>query len=270
MHMKACGVITLLTDFGLSDPYAGIMKGVISSINQEARIIDITHQIKQGAVTHAAWLIQEFYPFFPKGTIHIAVVDPGVGSKRRAILIRTGDYFFVGPDNGIFWPIIKHHEEITIIHLTERRYFSGNISSTFHGRDIFAPVAAHLSLGTDPMSMGSPINNPAPIDIPEIEQTGKMIRGRVIRVDHFGNIITNIHRTLLEGLSGTSQKVIKIAGLKIMGISNTYSDVKKGELLALVGSSDFLEIAVNSGRPCDMIGITQEDIIGIEVKVVEP
>ena len=142
--MKAAGVVTLITDFGLSDPYVGIMKGVILTINPHASIVDISHQIKMGHITQAAYFLLESYRFFPKGTVHIAVVDPGVGGGRRPILLETQNHFFVGPDNGLFWPIITSHQQIKIIHLTERKYFLPDVSHTFHGRDVFAPVAAYL------------------------------------------------------------------------------------------------------------------------------
>jgi hypothetical protein len=251
--VNVSGVITLLTDFGLRDPYVGIMKGVILSINPDARIIDISHQTKPGSVYQAAGLIQEAYPFFPKGTIHVAVVDPGVGGDRRPILVKTKDHFFVGPDNGLFWPIIKTNHQTEIIHLTETKYFLSDISNTFHGRDIFAPVAAHVSLGEDPLEMGSVINNPVPLRLPTPEQKGNHLSGQVIRVDHFGNLITNIHKKDMEKLLGTKPPIIKVGKLIIRGVRSTYSEVNTGETLALIGSSGYLEIAVNQGRACDRI-----------------
>jgi len=142
--LNPSGIITLLTDFGLEGPYAAAMKGVILSIHPDARLIDISHQVKPGAIYQAALLLQETCPFFPRGTVHLAVVDPGVGSNRRALAVETEDRIFVGPDNGIFWPIISRAESAEIINLTESRYFLPEVSNTFHGRDIFAPVAAHL------------------------------------------------------------------------------------------------------------------------------
>jgi len=261
------GIITLLTDFGFGDPYAGIMKGVILSINPDARIIDISHQTKPGSVYQAAGLLQEAYPFFPKGTIHVAVVDPGVGGDRRPVLVKTKDHFFIGPDNGLFWPIIKTNHQAEIAHLTETKFFLSDISNTFHGRDIFAPVAAHVSLGVDPLKMGPVINNPVPLHLPTPEQKGNHLLGQVMRVDHFGNLITNIHIKDMEKLLGTEPPIIKIGKLIIKGVRNTYSEVNTGETLALIGSSGYLEIAVNQGRACDCIGITSVDIIGIEVYV---
>jgi hypothetical protein len=142
--MKISGIITLLTDFGLSDPYVAMMKGVILSINPDARLIDISHQVRVGSILQAGGLIRETYPFLPRGTVHMVVVDPGVGSNRRLIGLEAGGHFFVGPDNGIFWPLIKDHQGARIINLIETKFFLSSVSHTFHGRDIFAPAAAHL------------------------------------------------------------------------------------------------------------------------------
>jgi len=261
------GIITLTTDFGLNDPYVGIMKGVILSINPEARIIDISHTVKAGSIIHGAVLLQEAYTFFPKGTIHVSVVDPGVGGYRRPILLKTEKYLFVGPDNGLFWPIIKMHHRIETIHLTENKYFLTNISNTFHGRDIFAPVAAHLSLGVDPGKMGLVINDPMPLHLPTPKQKRNLLSGQVMRVDRFGNLITNIHKKDMEKFTGDEPPVIKIGKLIIKGVHNTYSEVNLGEALALIGSFGYLEISVNQGRACDCIGIKPEDIIGTKVEV---
>ena len=265
--VNVSSIITLLTDFGLRDPYVGIMKGVILSINPDAQIIDISHTVKAGSIIHGAGLLQETYTFFPKGTIHVVVVDPGVGGDRRPILIKTKDHLFIGPDNGLFWPIIKTNHQAEIIHLTDTKHFLSDISHTFHGRDIFAPVAAHVSLGVDPLKMGSVINDPVPLNFPSPKQKGDILSGQVMRVDRFGNLITNIHIKDIEGFVGIKRLIIKIGKLIIKGVRNTYSEVNAGKTLALIGSSGYLEIAVNQGRVCDCIGINPEDIIGIKVEV---
>jgi len=265
--MKCSDTITLTTDFGLSDPYVGIMKGVILSINPAARIIDVSHLIKAGSALQAAGIIQESYTFFPKGTVHVAVVDPGVGTERRLILLETEEYFFVGPDNGIFWPVITAHSEIKVIHLTENKYFLPDITHTFHGRDIFAPVAAHLSRGVDPQKMGRPMSDPVPLQMPRPQQTGEVLSGQIIRVDHFGNLITNIFQKDLERFSGAARPVIKIGDMVIEGVLKTYADASVGETLAMIGSSGLLEIAVNLGRACDHMGLHSEDIVGTKVEV---
>ena len=260
-------IITLLTDFGLRDPYVGIMKGVILSLNPDARIIDISHAVKAGSIIHGAGIIQETYIYFPEGTIHVVVVDPGVGSDRRPILVKTKDRFFIGPDNGLFWPVIKTNHHTEIIHLTDTRHFLPNISSTFHGRDIFAPVAGHVSLGVDPSKMGAVINDPVPLHFPSPEQKNDILSGQVMRVDRFGNLISNIHIKDIEGYSGIKPPIIETGRLSIRGLHNTYSEVGAGKVLALIGSAGCLEIAVNQGRACDLTGIKPEDTIGTKVDI---
>lgn len=265
--MMVSGIITLTTDFGLKDPYVAIMKGVILSINPEARIIDISHQVNAGSIIHAASLVEETCRFFPAGTIHVAVVDPGVGGRRRPILFQAESHFFVGPDNGLFWPIISNYQDGRIIHLTESRYFLPYVGNTFHGRDIFAPVAAHLSKGVDPITMGSIVNDPVSFKMPAPQQREGILYGQVIRVDNFGNLITNIRRRHLKAFAGTGQPIIHFENLVIEGLENTYSETTPGDLLALFGSSGYLEIAVNQGRACDGTGLDCEGIIGVEVKI---
>ncbi|HOP46634.1 MAG TPA: SAM-dependent chlorinase/fluorinase [Desulfobacteraceae bacterium] len=271
--MKASGLITILTDFGLSDPYVGIMKGVILSINQNATVVDISHLIKPGSIMHAASLLMETYRFFPKGTVHLVVVDPGVGSERRPILVKTEDYIFVGPDNGVLWPVITSNEHPGVIHITERRYFLKNVSHTFHGRDIFAPVSAHLSYGADPLDIGIEIDDavkfclPSPVETKSRYSKGKMLSGQIMRVDHFGNLISNIHEEDLQKFLRESKPVIRIGDIVIEGLSGTYSDAKTGDMLAIIGSSGFLEIAVNSGRASDKLAMEQKEIIGYEISL---
>ena len=265
--MKRSGLITLLTDFGMEDPYVGMMKGVILAINPVARIIDISHHVKAGSITRAAGIIRETYPYFPEGTVHVTVVDPGVGGKRRAIILLARSHLFVGPDNGILWPIINAHKNIRIIHLTETKYFLPDVSNTFHGRDIFAPVAAHLSMGSDPFEMGPVISDPVKLQLPAPHQEGGTLYGQVVSVDHFGNLITNIHRKEIEEFSGGRTLVIRLEDLLIEGMRGTYAECGKGEILSLFGSSGYLEIAVNLGRASDRLGLDEAEIIGLEVEV---
>ena len=265
--MKRSGLITLLTDFGLEDPYVGMMKGVILAVNPDARIIDISHHVKAGSITRAAGIIRETYPYFPEGTVHVAVVDPGVGGKRRAIILQTQSHLFVGPDNGIFWPVINLHQDIEIIHITETKYFLPDVSNTFHGRDIFAPVAAHLSMGADPLEMGPVISDPVKLQLPAPHREGGILYGQVVNVDHFGNLITNIHRKELEGFTGGKTPVIRLGDLIIEGMLKTYAEATPGKVLALIGSSDNLEIAINQGRAADLLSLDEAAIIGLEVEV---
>lgn len=260
-------IITVTTDFGLRDPYVGMMKGVILSINPEARIIDISHQVKAGNIRHAASLIQEACVFFPKDTIHIGVVDPGVGSDRRPILVKTEDHYFIGPDNGLFWPIIQSNEHVDIVHLTKDDYFLPNVSHTFHGRDVFAPVAAHLSNNINPLKMGTVVTDPVQLQLPVVQRRGKVLTGQIMRVDNFGNIITNIRKKDLDTHIGTEQPEIKLGNLVVENVHETYAETEEGDLLALIGSSGYLEIAVNLGRACDGTGVATGELVGMEVKV---
>lgn len=242
------GIITITTDFGQADPYVAIMKGVILTINPHVKLVDITHEIPAGSIQTGATIIKEAYTWFPKGTIHLCVIDPGVGGNRRPILISADDHFFVGPDNGLFWPIHELKADIKIINLTERKYWLTDVSSTFHGRDIFAPVSAHLSLGARPSLFGETTSNLTTLSYPApYEKKGRLV-GHVIRVDNFGNLITNITEQRLKAFTAAKDFVIKVAGITVRQISHSYHDVSKGNSLALIGSSNCLEIAINIGR----------------------
>jgi S-adenosylmethionine hydrolase len=254
--MKASGVITLTTDFGLSDPYVAMMKGVILSINPEAQVVDVSHQVRAGSIIQAAGLIHETFPFYPKGTVHVAVVDPGVGG-----------HFFVGPDNGVFWPLIEDYKGPEMIHLTESRYFLHPTSHTFHGREVFAPVAAHLSQGVSLNRMGPKLSDPVELHFPKPQKEGEKLYGQITRVDNFGNLITNIHRGDLESFLKSCMPVIEVGDLAIRKLSLIYADVEKGDPLALINSSHWLEIAVNLGRASQDVGLPAGVIIGTEVKV---
>jgi S-adenosylmethionine hydrolase len=267
MTMKTSGIITLITDFGLSDPYVAMMKGVMLTINPNARLIDISHQIRVGSILQTASLIRETFSYFPQGTIHMVVVDPGVGSERRCIGLETGGHLFVGPDNGIFWPLIEDYKETRIVHLMKESYFLPHITRTFHGREVFAPVAAHLSKGIDLQMMGPMIEDPIELHVPLPKKEGETYQGQVIRVDNFGNLITNIRRPELERFLKSAQPVTKVGNLTIKKLSHIYADVEEGEPLALINSSDLLEIAVNLGRADTYIGVDSEDVIGTVVRV---
>ena len=263
--MTTSGIITLTTDFGESDPYVAMMKGVILSINPAARIVDITHQVPAGSIQKAGSIIKEAYKYFPATTVHVGVVDPGVGGKRRPITVLTSNHFFIGPDNGLFSPIIETQGHTGIIHLKEKRYWMNKISSTFHGRDIFAPVAAHLSLGVNPFLLGEKIDDPTTLACPLPCKKNSDLVGEVIRVDHFGNLVTNITREHLSLFLKSKGLNIKIGSLILKKISTTYNDVPEGQPLALIGSSNLLEIAINMGRASNYLG--REYGIGTKVIV---
>ena len=265
--MTPSGIITLTTDFGLSDPYVAMMKGVILSINPSARLVDVTHQIGTGAVSQAALLIRETFPYFPEGTVHLAVVDPGVGSDRKLLALQASAHFFVGPDNGLFWPVIRDFREAKAVHLTQLRYFLPSITRTFHGREIFAPVAAHLSLGLSLESLGPSFHDLKKLTLPEPYVKEGVLCGQILRVDNFGNLVTNIpSRELLDFLESGLPR-IEAGKLMIRKLSRIYSDCEEGEPLALINSSNLLEIAVNLGRASEYTGLKNGEIVGALVKV---
>lgn len=260
--MKHNPIITLFTDFGTSDPYAGIMKGVILSINPGARIIDLCHTVPPQDIRAGGLIFKSAYSFFPDKTIHLAVVDPGVGSRRAPILIETEKFFFIGPDNGLFSHILSKEKVIKIIALANTDYFLENISSTFHGRDIFAPAAAHLSKGLAPETFGPLLNNPVMIDFPEplILSSGE-IKGEIIHADHFGNLITNIDRNCLE--KSDKPFCAEIKHLKIKKLLSCYADAENKEPFCLIGSTGQLEISVKNQSAQIQTGIKKGDKIRI-------
>jgi len=265
--MKLSGIITLVTDFGLVDPYVAMMKGVILSINADARIVDISHHIKPGAVLQAAGIIRETFRYFPRGTVHVAVIDPGVGGPRRPMGLEANDHLFVGPDNGILWPLIQGSKGANVIHLTENKYFLPKISATFHGREIFSPVAAHLSLGVALGEMGPPMSDPIELEFPRPREKEGILYGQIIRVDNFGNLITNISANKLSRFLKKASPAIELGNLAITKLSQIYGDRKEGEPLALINSSGWLEVAVNLGRASEYTGLDASETIGAVVKV---
>ena len=244
--------VTLLTDFGLSDGYVAQMKGAILGIAPDARIVDVTHEVPPQDVLRAAWLISDAYPSFPEGTVHAVVVDPGVGSERRVICVSAAGQLFLAPDNGVLELVLRRAANPVIFEVSEARYFRAEVSRTFHGRDIFAPVAAHLANGLDPAKLGPTLSGPVRLDIPVATFAGGRINGSVAFADRFGNLITDIDAGLLGELSG--EPVVRVAGREIRGISRTYSDAPPGGLVCYVGSSDRLEIAVTGGSAVKELG----------------
>lgn len=236
------GIITLTTDFGAGDHYAGVMKGVIAGINPSATVIDITHGIGAYNIAEAAFKLYASYSYFPEGTVHVAVVDPGVGSARKAIAAGAGGYLFVGPDNGVFSMIFDKCGVDRIVEITSPEFMLPTVSATFHGRDIFAPAAAHLSKGAALEDLGDGLSSCERLDIPPILDEGDVITGRAIYADRFGNLVTNI-----PGMNITGAAEVRAGAVNISGISGSYADGKEGELMALVGSSGFMEISINRG-----------------------
>ncbi len=241
--IPANSLVALLTDFGLQDTYVGQMKGVMLSINPALRVVDLTHYVPRHNVAAGAFILSTAYRSFPLGTIFVAVVDPGVGGSRRPVLIATEEYYFVGPDNGLFTLIVLEAGpgRWKVWHLDEPRWWRSSVSRTFHGRDIFAPVAAWLSTGIAPDRMGKPISDPVLLDLPlpHTLADGSVV-GQVIHVDSFGNLITNLRPP--EGPAS-----VEIEGRVLGRLRSSYSEVDVGQPLALVGSAGFIEIAVREG-----------------------
>ncbi|HEX3033997.1 MAG TPA: SAM-dependent chlorinase/fluorinase [Thermodesulfobacteriota bacterium] len=254
-------IITLTTDFGVKDHYVGVMKGVILSINPDALIVDITHEIPPHDVLKGAFTLRNFYRYFPEGTIHVVVIDPGVGSQRKPVAVEAEGNIFVGPDNGVFTFVYSGSKSFKVIEISNPIYTLADVSSTFHGRDIFAPVAGYISMGAPIEDLGKEVWSPVKLPIKEPQIRGNEIIGEVVYTDHFGNLVTNIPHDLVK--SGSK---IYIGKDMIKGISRSYSEVPEGELLAIIGSSGFLEISVNQGRASDMIDLGDGTIIVLDDK----
>ena len=265
MDLAPARVITLMTDFGTSDHYVGVMKGVILNINPQVEIVDITHTIPPQDVHAAAFLIDSAYHYFPTGTIHVIVVDPGVGSERRAIACQTETAYFVCPDNGILTHILHDEEPIHTVGLENSAYFLPQVSNTFHGRDIFAPVAAHLSRGIAIDILGDPVAQPVQFPIPKPQVMDKAVIGHVIWIDAFGNLVTNISHEILESLEGRDGVVIHVGSAKIDRLNHSYTESAVGEALAIVGSFNRLEISVNQGNAAQALGLKRGDRITIRI-----
>lgn len=243
------GIITLTTDFGAGDHYAGVMKGVIAGIDPSALVIDITHGIESYNVTEAAFKLYASYSYFPEGAVHVAVVDPGVGSARKAIAAEAGGYRFVGPDNGVFSLIFDKCGAGSIVEITNPAFMLPSVSATFHGRDIFAPAAAHLSKGSALRDLGEELQSYERLGIPTPLEEGGFITGKVVYADRFGNLVTNIPGDMI--MPGSR---VLTGDAVINNISGSYADGKEGEPLAIVGSSGFLEISLNKGSAFEFFG----------------
>jgi len=241
------GVITLTTDFANRDGYAGIMKGVILGIDPAARIVDLAHDLDPGDIDSAAFVLNSATRFFPPGTVHVAVVDPGVGSSRQALAVRVEDFFCVAPDNGVLKWIFARGSKMRVHRLTEKSYFLPSLSSTFHGRDLFAPAAAYLSSGVAIEKLGPEFSDYHCPDVPAPCRRAGRLTGEVIYVDRFGNLVSN-----LGAEPGIRQ--VQISGRVIECVSTCYSDAEPGHILALIGSHGLLEIALRDGSAAQYLG----------------
>ena len=261
---SARGIITLLTDFGYFDPYVATMKGVILNINPNVNIIDITHDIPKYNIRYGALILRAVVPFFPPQAIHVAVVDPGVGSERKAIIVETkDDRLLVGPDNGLLSLVAKERGLKKAVEISNERYMLKPQSTTFAGRDVFAPVAAYLSLGIEPEEFGEELETIEEVNLPKSYLMGKEIRGKIIAIDSFGNIITNIPFTQVRSIVRFGETLEVCIGGKRMVVPfvRTYGEVSRGELLALIDSFNYLEVSVNKGNAAKRLGAS----VGAEV-----
>ncbi len=260
-------IITLTTAFGLKDGFVGTMKGVIWSLCPEARLADITHEISPQNILEGALVLSRAYSFFPPGTFHLAVVDPGVGTGRRPLAARLGEHYFVGPDNGLFTPILEKVEQqggrIAFFHADNPHYWLPEVSHTFHGRDVFAPVAAHLAKGAPLSELGSPIDDPIRIHLPQPEKTKTGWQAHIVGIDHFGNLSTDFSAS--EDLDAR-RAVIRIANREIHGLIQSFGDRSPGDLVALKNSAGFLEIAVVNGSAAQTLGASMGDLVELIVQ----
>ena len=250
-------VIALLTDFGTRDHYAGTMKAVVLGICPDVTLVDITHDIPPHDMMTATLELAASYKYFPAGTIFLVVVDPGVGSTRRGIAADTGDFRFVAPDNGVLTAVLKETPAKRIVELTERRYARPTVSRTFEGRDRFAPAAGWLAKGVDLSALGRSAGNIQHLEIPSPQTTDDLLAGEVLRVDRFGNLVTNIDRKLFDKFAHSNGIVISAATHPIGRVVATYGDVGPDDVCALFGSSDHLEIAVNGGSAAERLALAR-------------
>lgn len=253
--------ITLITDFGLSDHYVGVMKGVIYSINPEAKIIDISHEVPRFNIRAAAYLLKASWSYFPLNTIHLSIVDPGVGSDRKGVLLERGGHYFIAPDNGVLSLLLDDPSLYKAYQILNPDYMLPWLSTTFHGRDIFAPCAGHLSKGVPIEDFGPGIEGLVRLELGPRIKEGEII-GEIIYIDHFGNLVSNITRDLVPPLRSI---VIEINGCRINEISRFYSECKAGEVLALFGSSNHLEVSVNSASARELLGVREGEEIVIRM-----
>ncbi|NQT52999.1 SAM-dependent chlorinase/fluorinase [bacterium] len=251
------GCITLLSDFGSTDPYVGATRGAALSVNPDVQLVDISHDVPPHDIADAGYVLAGAFRYFPAGTVHVAIVDPGVGSERRILAAEFGGHILMAPDNGLLSVVFRGEEPGRTISVSNADYFRHPVSMTFHGRDVFAPVAAHLTLGVPLEAMGPPVDDWKRVDVamPAIEPG--TVAGVVVHVDRFGNLVTNISREDIETLGtpcGDGLHVY-IASEEISGVQRTYAEVSVGDLLAVIGSGGLLEISANLGSAADVLGV---------------
>jgi hypothetical protein len=253
-------LITLTTDFGLTDPFVGIMKGVIAQRAPSVHVVDVSHGVPPQDVMAGALVLRHAVPYFPRGTVHVAVVDPGVGSARRPLCIETDTMVLVGPDNGLLSLAAPPDDVRRIIEPTEERFFLGPRSATFHGRDVFAPVAAAIASGTPLEALGPTRDDLVRLTMPAAVREGRGLRGTIIYVDHFGNLVTSLPASRLPA----GDLAIQVGAARIVGLSPSYSAVEPGELVAVIASWGLLEIAVRDGSARERLGAAVGDAVVVQ------
>ncbi len=256
-------LITLLTDFGVQDGYAGAMQGVLHQLAPDVRLATISHEIAAQDVAAGAYVLAQAWPYFPAGTVHLAVVDPGVGSARRGLGVRAGGHFFVAPDNGLLSHIFAREPEFEARALTNPELWLPRPSRTFHGRDIFAPVAAHLAKGADFTRLGPVIGDPVRLPWPAVDPLPRGVRARILHIDHFGNLIVQLTAPEVPGHAPQNWRV-RLGEFTISGLSGAYADVPEGDLLVYWGSAGYLEIAVRGGSAAARTGAQRGEAVEIE------
>lgn len=267
--MASPPIITFSSDFGSSGPYVGAVKGAILQICPQARIVDISHEISSHDILEAAFNLACSYSYFPAGTIHLAVVDPGVGSERRGIVVATDRYRFVGPDNGLFTLVYRREKVRQVVSIESERHCRETVSATFHGRDIFGPAAAWLASGVEPERLGPEVTDwrQLPLTLLQREGSGR-IGGVVLQVDRFGNVITSVHDRELRDLLGRQPSLVEFqaGGRRIGRHCRTYAEAPAGELVYLKGSSGYYEIAIPEGSAAQIVGLRVGDPVRVTIR----
>ncbi|HLA98188.1 MAG TPA: SAM-dependent chlorinase/fluorinase [Anaerolineales bacterium] len=265
--MQRSNFITLLTDFGLKDGNVGVMKGVIWGLAPQVKIADISHQVSPQNVPEAALILRRSAPYFPRGAIHVIVVDPGVGTSRRPIAARIGPHYYICPDNGILTMMLARAEAenwpVQIVHADKPRYWLPEVSHVFHGRDIFAPLAAHLANGVPLQDLGAPVGDPIRLKLPLPKRTEHGWVGEVIHIDHFGNLSSNIRQ---EHLGNPANLQVHLCGFTIHGLVRTFGERPPGELVALYGSTGNLIVSVVNGSAAQRLGTRPGDPLEVRVR----
>lgn len=251
------GCITFLTDFGTTDPYVGAMRGAALSVNPDVQLVDLSHEVVPHDIADAGYLLGQAFRYFPAGTIHLAVVDPGVGSERRILAAEVEGHVLMAPDNGLLSVALRGDEPDRVISVTNTAFYRHPVSLTFHGRDVFAPVAAHLTLGVALDKMGAAVDDYVRADVATARRGEGLVEGQVIHVDYFGNLITNISRQDVEALRHEcpGELTVSIGATPVGPVHHTYAEVGVGDLLAVIGGGGLLEVSANQGSAADMLGV---------------